>query len=97
MEWITEEQLARIVAEEQNLPFVVLDPLQLDYRLVTDTFGGPFAERHLVVALEQDSNSLTLAMAEPWNSRAHSEHTACQRQRDRAHHGFEEVTAACDC
>ena len=34
LEWITEEQLARIVAEEQNLPSVVLDPLQLDYRLL---------------------------------------------------------------
>ena len=28
-----------------SLPFVHLDPLQLDYKLVTSAFGGPFAER----------------------------------------------------
>ena len=50
-----------------GLPFVVLDPLQLDYRLVTDSFGGPFAERHLIIALEDASDSLTVATAKPWD------------------------------
>ena len=66
-ELVDEECVARIVAEEKGFPFVALDPIQLDYRLVTDSFGGPFAERHLIITLEEDDSSLTLAMAEPWN------------------------------
>ena len=64
---VDEECISRVVAEEKEFPFVVLDPLQLDYRLVTDSFGGPFAERHLIITLEENPESLTLAMAEPWN------------------------------
>ena len=64
---VDEECISRVIADEKGFPFVVLDPIQLDYRLVTDSFGGPFAERHLIVTLEEDDDSLTLAMAEPWN------------------------------
>jgi general secretion pathway protein E len=66
-ELVDEECISRVIAEEKGYPFVVLDPLQLDYRLVTDSFGGPFAERHLIITLELDEDSMTLAMAEPWN------------------------------
>jgi len=66
-ELVDEECISRVVSEEEEFPFVVLDPLHLDYRLVTDSFGGPFAERHLIITLEEDPDSLTLAMAEPWN------------------------------
>lgn len=62
-----EDCISRVVAEEKGVPYVVLDPLQLDYRLITDTFGGPFAERHLIVTLDNQPDTMTLAMAEPWN------------------------------
>ena len=66
-EILTEEFITQIIAKSMSLPFLILDPLQLDYRLVTETFGGPFAERHLVVTLENRDDGLTIAMAEPWN------------------------------
>ena len=64
---VDEDCISRVVAEEKGVPYVVLDPLQLDYRLITDTFGGPFAERHLIVTLDDQKDAMTLAMAEPWN------------------------------
>jgi len=65
---IDEEVIARAMADHLGLPYVHLDPLQLDYRLVTETFGGPFAERHLVVTLEDTDEALTLAVADPWDA-----------------------------
>jgi general secretion pathway protein E len=67
-ELLTEDFLYRHLAQQLGLPFILLDPLQLDYRLVTESFGGPFAERHLVIAIEDKKDSLTLAMAKPWDS-----------------------------
>ena len=55
-EALTEEVITRVVADHVGLPFVYLDPLRLDYKLVTESFGGPFAERHLVITL-----------ADPWD------------------------------
>ena len=66
-EIVTEEFLYRRIAERMELPFVLLDPLQLDYRLVTDSFKGPFAERHLIITLQEDDHELRLAMAKPWD------------------------------
>ncbi len=64
---VDEDCISRVVAEEKGLPYVVLDPLQLDYRLITDSFGGPFAERHLIVTIDDQPETMTLAMADPWN------------------------------
>lgn len=65
---LDEEAITRTIAGEMGLPYVHLDPLQLDYKLVTETFGGPFAERHLVLAIDDKPNSLTLAVADPWDT-----------------------------
>jgi general secretion pathway protein E len=67
LERVDEEYITVMVAEALELPFVHLDPLQLDYRLVTNAFGGPFAERHLIVAIEETDAVLTIAMADPWD------------------------------
>ena len=66
-ELVNEDLIYRLLAEEMGLPFVVLDPLQLDYRLVTDSFGGPFAERHLIIAIDDSPNALTVATARPFD------------------------------
>lgn len=62
-----EELITQLVAEALGLPFRVLDPLRLDYKLITDTFGGPFAERHLVLPLEERADTLVLGVADPWD------------------------------
>ena len=60
--------VTQVVAAALELPFVHLDPLQLDYKLVTSAFGGPFAERHLIVAIDDTDAALTIAMADPWDN-----------------------------
>ncbi len=62
-----EEVITKAVAEHVGLPYVHLDPLRLDFKLVTETFGGPFAERHLVIAIDDAPHLLTLAVADPWD------------------------------
>jgi general secretion pathway protein E len=65
---VDEELVTRTVAEDLGLAYVHLDPLKLDYKMVTETFGGPFAERHLVIPVAETKTSLTLAMANPWDT-----------------------------
>jgi general secretion pathway protein E len=67
LERVDESYITEMVAEALDLPFVQLDPLKLDYGLVTNAFGGPFAERHLIVAIDDTDTSLTIAMADPWD------------------------------
>jgi general secretion pathway protein E len=64
---VDEELVTRMLAEEMKVPFRFLDPIRLDYKLVTETFGGPFAERHLVVPLADGPRELTVAVASPWD------------------------------
>ncbi len=64
---VTERLITQTVAAALEVPFVELDPLQLDYKLVTETFGGPFAERHLVIPTAMHEQMLTVATADPWN------------------------------
>ena len=64
---VDEEIITQLVAEALGLPYRHLDPLRIDYKLVTETFGGPFAERHLVLPLEVRTDTLVLAVADPWD------------------------------
>jgi len=64
---LTEASITEAVAKDAGFPFVVIDPLALDFRLVTATFPGPFAEKHLVVPLKLVQNTLTVAVANPYN------------------------------
>ena len=65
---VDEELVTRAVAEDMGLAYVHLDPLKLDYKMVTETFGGPFAERHLVIPISETREEMTLAMANPWDT-----------------------------
>ena len=65
---LTEREITTRVAAKLELPFVELDPLKLDYKLVTEAFGGPFAERHLVIALDDGPKELVVAVADPWKT-----------------------------
>ena len=64
---LDEEAITKAIADHCGLPYVHLDPLKLDFKLVTETFGGPFAERHLVIAIADEPRALTLAVADPWD------------------------------
>jgi general secretion pathway protein E len=65
---LDEETITEVVAAHGGFPFVRLDPLQLDFKLVVEAFGGPFAEKNLVVATEDKGGAITVAVADPWNT-----------------------------
>ena len=65
---LDEETVTECIARHLGFAFVRLDPLKLDFKLVVDTFGGPFAEKNLVVATADTPQLLTVATAEPWNT-----------------------------
>jgi len=64
---LTEAIITKAVAEDLSYPYVLIDPLKLDYRLVTGVLPGPFAERRLVIPLKQVGNVLTVAVANPFD------------------------------
>jgi general secretion pathway protein E len=65
---LDEEAITEVVARTLGYPFVRIDPLRLDFRLVVDAFGGPFAEKHLVIAIAENADALTVAVTDPWNT-----------------------------
>ena len=65
---LDEETITEVVARTLGYPFVRIDPLKLDFRLVVDAFGGPFAEKHLVIAMADAPDALTVAVTDPWNT-----------------------------
>jgi general secretion pathway protein E len=64
---LTEHLITECVARHLGIPFFVPDPLKLDYKLITDTFPGSFAERNLIVPVAQDKKKITLAVADPFD------------------------------
>lgn len=64
---LTEQIITECVARHLSLPFMLLDPLQLDYTLVTSTFQGAFAERHVVIPVAKHGKRLTIAVADPFD------------------------------
>lgn len=64
---VTEQLVTELMAKDMGLPFVLVDPLNLDYRLVTSTFPGPFAEKHLLIPLKLQQNLLTVAISNPYD------------------------------
>lgn len=65
---LEEEVITEVVANTLGYAFVRVDPLKLDFKLVVDAFGGPFAEKHLVIAVADAADALTVAVTDPWNT-----------------------------
>jgi general secretion pathway protein E len=64
---LNEHLITECVARNLGMAFFVPDPLKLDYKLITDTFPGSFAERNLIVPLAKDKKKITLAVADPFD------------------------------
>jgi len=64
---LNEHLITECVARNLGLAFFVPDPLKLDYKLITDTFPGSFAERNLIVPVSKDKKKITLAVADPFD------------------------------
>jgi general secretion pathway protein E len=65
---LDEETITEAVAKALGYGFVRIDPLKLDFKLVVDAFGGPFAEKHLVIAIENKPDYISVAVTDPWNT-----------------------------
>lgn len=64
LHYIEEEQLARSIATQQDLPFVTLKNREFAPEL-SHFISATFAMRHLVVPIEKKGSTVTLAMAYP--------------------------------
>ncbi len=67
---LTEDIITEAVAGEAGLAYRKIDPLKLNLDIVTSRIPRPFAQRHLVVPLEEKDGVVTLAVADPFNLEA---------------------------
>jgi general secretion pathway protein E len=66
MGFATEAQVSEALAQFAGLPFVKINPLELDLEIVTGALSGPFARKHGLVALAKTDEKLTVAIADPF-------------------------------
>jgi general secretion pathway protein E len=65
---LSEQMITECVARNLSMPFMLLDPLQLDYKMITGTFQGAFAERNMIIPVAKTRKRLTLAVANPFDT-----------------------------
>ena len=58
---IGEEDLYRHLADLAALPYADLDPLELDYQVVTESLPGAFAQANGIVAFREDGDPIHIA------------------------------------
>ena len=64
---LDEEVIYQALAEEWQIPFKKIDPLQLDLDLVTDTIPRSFAMKHLVLPVAIEDGYMAVATPNPFN------------------------------
>jgi general secretion pathway protein E len=61
----TDVQIAQTLATYAGLPFVKINPLDLDLDVVTTALSGPFARKHGLIAISKSESTLTVAVYDP--------------------------------
>jgi type II secretory ATPase GspE/PulE/Tfp pilus assembly ATPase PilB-like protein len=59
-------QIAQAIAAYAGLPYVKINPLDLDLEVVTRAIPGPFAKRHGIVAIAKTAERITVAVHNPF-------------------------------
>jgi general secretion pathway protein E len=59
-------QIAQALAAQAGLPYVKINPLDLDLDVVTKAVAGPFARRHGLVAIAKTADRITIAVHDPF-------------------------------
>ncbi len=67
---ITADIIMMTVAKHLNLSFLKIDPLKLNYEVVTQIISRPYAIRHLIVPIALSDRMLTIASADPFDNEA---------------------------
>lgn len=58
---VSEEDLYKFLAKLNGLPYKVLDPLELDYQVVTNLLPGAFALKNQIVVFDETNDSISVA------------------------------------
>jgi general secretion pathway protein E len=61
-----EVQIAQALAAHAGLPYVKINPLDLDLDVVTKALSGPFARKHGMVAISKTAERITVAVHDPF-------------------------------
>jgi general secretion pathway protein E len=61
------EALTQALAEFSGQPYYRIDPLNMDAARVTEVMSLAFAQRHRILAVEVNADSVVIASAEPFN------------------------------
>jgi len=64
---LTEDTISEEVAKHAGLPFQKIDPLKLNPEIVTQILSRAFARRSISVPIGREDDTLTLAVADPYN------------------------------
>jgi general secretion pathway protein E len=59
-------QIAQALAAAAGLPYVKINPLDLDLDVVTKALSGPFARKHGMVAISKSADTITIAVHDPF-------------------------------
>ena len=62
------ETLTAWLAEQYEQPYLRLDPLKIEVATVTGLMSFAFAQRHQILAVAADEQTITIASAQPWVS-----------------------------
>ena len=79
-----EDEITQAVARHANLPYLKINPLDLDLDVVTSALPAPFARKHTMCAVSKHGNTVTLAIANPFNRVAPPRPPAVRRARGEA-------------
>ncbi|HAN31097.1 MAG TPA: type II secretion system protein E [Myxococcales bacterium] len=64
---ITETRIQQAVAEAAGLPYIAVDPLRVDPKLVSDTVSFAYARRNRILPLAVKDGRMTLAVDDPYS------------------------------
>ncbi len=64
---IGEDEITQAVARHAQLPYLKINPLDLDLDVVTSALPAPFARKHTMCAVSKTGKPVTLAIANPFN------------------------------
>jgi len=65
---VDEDCVAESIAKAASLPYLKIDPLQLDSNLITKTLSRPFVKRHQAVPLFREGERIRVAITDPFDS-----------------------------
>ncbi len=64
---LSEDEITQAIAKHVQLPYLKINPLDLDLDVVTAALPAPFARRHTMCAVSKHGNTVTLAIYNPFN------------------------------